>query len=256
MRIFLPSRVHKFILKKSAIFILIGCSLMLSCRKENRWDAFKRTGERVTETRTLPGFNKIYLEDNIDIEISYDTVQSIKVEGGKNLVGLITTEVINNELRVSNRNRCNWARSYKRGEIKVYVSVPTLRNITQYGSGTISSTDTIYCDTLNLLTHESGDVDLILKANIIYSQLHGSSDVTLRGISLLHGNYHLGTGYLHCEDLLSIVVWTTSDASGNEYYNATTELSATINWAGDVYYKGSPATHLFGEGKGKLIQQN
>src|ERR1035437_4805479 len=37
------------------VYLLFICAF-LSCKKENRWDCLKRTGEQTTEIRTLPPF--------------------------------------------------------------------------------------------------------------------------------------------------------------------------------------------------------
>lgn len=236
------------------LWAALGAGLVFSgCRRENQWDCFKGTGDRTTEQREIPSFDKILAEDNIDIILVQDSSTGIVVEAGANLIPGIVTEVNQGELNIRNENRCNWARSYKKGNITVTIKGPQFKKISHYGTGLISCSDTLRADTLVLLTHESGNVDLLLKTKILFTQMHGSADVRLRGYSPLHGNYHVGTGYLHAEDFVSNITWTHTRASGNEYFNALDELSVTIEWAGDVYYKGQPTLNLQGPGPGKLL---
>src|ERR1051325_6871516 len=135
-----------------------GVFLFSSCKKENRWDMFKGTGKRITETRPLTAFNKIYLEDNENIIITPGNYYEAKVEAGEKLIPLIHTKVDSGTLILSNDNRCNWARSYKKGIINVYVTMPTLRFIWHYGSGNITCSDTIHCHHINVQTRETGNI--------------------------------------------------------------------------------------------------
>lgn len=230
---------------------------IFSCKKENRLDCIKRTGEFVSETRTLPPFTKIYLKDNVNVSVTQGSQQEVKVEAGNNLISLIKTEVKDNELIIENQNRCNWTRSYKNGVINVFITLPLLRYITHHGTGKISSTNTLYCDTIDILTRSSGDVELSLSANKVFHHLHETGDVTVRGTSGIQGVFHVGEGYLYAGELQTDITWSHSNASGNEYLNANDFLAVTIDWAGDIYYRGSPAyLDAGGRGKGKLIHQD
>ena len=218
------------------------------------WDMFKGTGKKISEIRALPAFAKIYLKDNVNVIITQGSTQEVKVEAGEKLVPLIRTRVDTGTLFISNDNKCNWARSYKKGTITVHITMPTLRFIWHYGSGNISCTDTIACDTINILTRETGDVELTLNANVIFNQLHGTSDVTLHGKSPLMGVFHIGEGYLHAEDLQADYLWEYTKASGNDYLKVKYWLYAKIEWAGSIYYRGNPPTVLSElNGNGKLI---
>lgn len=242
-------------------FTLIGVIILLigafvSCRKENRWDCAKRTGKIFTDVRVLPPFTKIIVEDNVNVFITQGNSQDVKVEAGNNLITLIETEVENNTLLIQNNNKCNWARSYKNGTINVHITMPTLKHIAHFGSGLIKSNDTISGDTLTILTKESGDVELTINTYMLNTQVHSTSDVTIRGTTSLHGNFHIGAGFLYCKELRSDCAWSTSKASGDEYFNVKNCMGVTIDWVGNIYYSGNPTVEVKGTGEGKLIHEN
>lgn len=243
---------------KTLLSLSVGFSvfLTLSCNKESRWDCFKGTGSPETEVRTLEPFTWIVLEDNIDVFIIQGSTHEVKIEAGGKLIPLIKTEVDSGKLHIYNGNHCNWARSYKKGAITAYVTLPTLTHIRHLGSGHLRSADTLHCDAVEIWTQQTGDADLIVKANSIYTSLHTTGDMTLRGRTANLGVWHNGEGYLYCEDLQAENVWTTVKASGDEYLNASSTLGATINWEGNVYYTGNPVTSIAGTGTGKLIKQD
>ena len=133
--------------------------------------------------------------------------------------------------------------------------MPVLRFLWHFGSGFVSTSDTMTCDTLDVWGHQTGNAELTIKANVTYLNMHTTSDLTLHGMSSLLGVHHTGEGFLHCEDLLADYAWTHSTASGDEYISAKSNLWATIDWEGNIFYTGNPSTELTGSGKGKLIQR-
>ncbi len=240
-----------------SVFAVAFCSLILySCNKESRWDCIKRTGKAATEVRNLPPFNKIYLEDNVDAVIIQGAAYEARVACGKNLISLIKTEVDSGVLHLKNENRCNWARSYKKGTITVFITLPTLRNIWHFGSGFMNNQGLLVCDTLDIWAHQTGNVELTVNSNVMYTNSHTTADITLHGSSDLMGVWHTGEGYLRCSDFITNHTWTNSKSSGDEYLNPQISLSATINWEGNIYYNGNPSIALYGTGKGKLIKNN
>lgn len=238
------------------IFLTFYLLLVSSCKKENRWDMFKRTGDIISESRNLPYFKQLYVEDNVNVFITQGPMQEVKLQGGENLLPLIKTEVKDSILYIRNDNKCNWARSYKKSVINLHLTMLELRNIFHEGSGLIKSTDTIKAPVIDIWTKSSGDVDLILYVDEVYSHMHSSSDVTLRGYSILQGLYHTGTGYFRASDLYTISSWSHNLSAGNEYFYATMKLSVTNDWVGDIYYKGNPVTNFTGKGTGKFIHEN
>lgn len=245
-------------ISKAHLILTAGVSALLffSCNKESSLDCFKRTGKNSTQERTLPPFTMIKVYDNVDVYIQQGNTQEVKIEAGDNLISLIKTKVDSGTLHINNENRCNWARSYKRGTISVYITLPTLRYIWHYGSGLVQAKDTIHCDVFDIWAHQTGDADLMINANLIFVNMHTTSDLTLRGKTGLLGIWHRGEGYLHSKELIADYAWAQTKTSGNEYLNVQYELNVTINWEGDIYYSGNPATTVSGEGKGKLIKQD
>ena len=95
--------------KKNYIFypFLLFVFLFLSCHNENKCDCLKSTGDIITEARSISGFNKISVEDNINLFITEDSAFSLTVEAGSNLMNFIKTDVTDSCLYLQNKNKCN-----------------------------------------------------------------------------------------------------------------------------------------------------
>lgn len=223
-----------------------------SCQKENRCDCFKRTGSIVTETREISGFDKVVVDDNLNVFITQDTVFEVKIEAGDNLIPLIKTEVADGILSIHNKNRCNWTRSYDK-PFNVYIKMPIVNSIISDGTGNIKSLNTITTANLNIQTKNSGDVELTVNSVKIVSNVHGTGDLTLHGTVQDHVCDIGGTAFLNCQDLVTNYSYIHTYTTGLSYVTTTGILECKIDKIGDVYCYGNPVkVQEIKNGKGQL----
>lgn len=237
------------------LFLVIASMTGISCRKENMCDCIKRTGDIVTETRELPAFDRILLEDNVNVYITQDSIQKVTVEAGDNLVDMIETEVVNGEIRITNKNRCNWARSYK-PQIYVHLHMPEIKWIVSDGVGFIKSTNTITTPVFDYRLISLGDIHLKVNSSSVRGHMHGAGDVYLEGRAEHHACHIVGNGFINAGDLETGYTWIYTNTSGNIYVKVTGLLQVTLDGAGDIIYTGEPNTiDKLIRGTGKLIKQ-
>ncbi|HWY36888.1 MAG TPA: DUF2807 domain-containing protein, partial [Nitrosopumilaceae archaeon] len=107
------------------------------------------------------------MQDKLDVYYtqSYDSSYEVSVEGGKHLVNLIKTVVVDGELRINNENKCDFMRSYKKGSIKVHVKSPHINTITNNSVGNFYSVNTITENTITYDIQNSGDVMLLVNCS-------------------------------------------------------------------------------------------
>lgn len=229
--------------------------LFNSCKKENACDCIKRTGPIVTQKREISGFDKIIVYDNIHVFITQYPSFEVTVEAGKNLRGLITTEVSDGTLVIKNKNRCNWTRSYKE-PINVYIKMPVIKYITSDGTGTIKSLNTITTNTFDVRTKNSGNIELTVNNEKLISHMHGAGDLILHGYTYEHNCDIGGTAFLRGQDLQTKHTSIHTFTTGLCYVNASNSLLCIIDEIGDVYCYGNPATiQKTQRGSGQLYLQ-
>ncbi len=224
--------------KISIAFLLIV--LVSSCKKENRCDCIKRTGTIITETRAINGFDKFFVEDNLNVFISQDSTFEVKVEAGENIVPLVETVVTDGTLFIRNKNRCNWTRSYKK-PLNVYIKMPVIKFITSNGTGNIKGLNTITTDMFDVQTKNSGNIELVVNNSKVTSHMHGSGDLTLSGYTFEHNCDIGGTAFLNCQDLQTNITRIHTFTTGICTVN-TINLTCLIDYIGDVYCYGNPVT--------------
>ena len=224
-----------------ALALLFCFAFLSSCKQENMCDCIKRTGRIETTKRWVSNFDKINAEDNVNVIITQDSTFDVEVEAGKNIGWLIETEVVDGTLNIRNKNRCNWARSYKE-LLNVYVKMPVINYITSNGSGTISSTNTITTSQFQIQIESSGNIQLNVNNSLITSHIFGYGDLTLSGTTHEHDVDIGGCSFLDCRNLSTNTTYIHSFTTGLSYVNATNLLTCNIGLNGDVYCYGKPAT--------------
>lgn len=209
------------------------------CKKENRCDCIKRTGEIIKDVRHIDGFDQIFVENNLNVFITQDSVFEVTVEAGENIAPLIKTEVTDGTLFIRNKNRCNWTRSYKK-PLNVYIKMPKLIYITSDGTGDIVSTNTLNADLMDLQIKNSGNINVTVNTNVLRSHMHGSGDITLHGYSAEHDVSIGGTAYLYASDLQTGYTFIDEFTLGLSYIRVSDLLICKMRDKGDVYCYGNP----------------
>lgn len=226
-------------IKPLLFFLMLLTVLISSCKKENRCDCIKRTGEIIMDIRHPSGFDKIFLENNLNLFVTEGPVFEVKVEAGEHVAPLIRTEVVDGTLYVRNKNRCNWTRSYKK-PLNVYVTMPRLVYVTSDGTGDIKSLNTITTDTLDIQTKNSGNIEISVNNARVRSHMHGSGDVTLHGRTDEHDISIGGTAYIYAGDLETGYTYINTFTLGISYIRASNMLICRIEDKGDVFCYGNP----------------
>jgi hypothetical protein len=233
----------------AALIFLYGCD-------KSGTNCFSNTGDIIRQERILPGFDSIEMNDNVNVILTHDTVSSVVVEAGQNIISGITTEVVNRNLVIHNLNMCNWTRSYDK-PVNVYVSVNYLWKIYYISSGDLTTTNALPYDSLKVeVWGGCGTIDLDMDVTTGYFiENLGTADFILRGKCGICYVYSGEYGPFHCEDLDVGYFFITSISSNDCWLKAKKILGATISGIGNVYYTGQPdSVYSTITGSGRLIR--
>jgi|SRR3954468_12728936 hypothetical protein len=230
--------IHRF---RAGLFIFLIGFVLSSCKKENRCDCIKRTGDIIKETRDLSGFTQLLIRDDVNVFLMQDSVYQVIVEAGENIAPLITTEVVDSTLVCRNRNRCKWTRSYKK-PLNIYIHMPHVTQINAEGTGEIKGLNTINTQGIYIAANNSGNMELTIHANQLSTSMHGNVDLTLHGYSYHHDCDVQGTAYLLAGDLHTDYTYIHSATLGQCYVNVAGLLICKLDLKGDVFCYGNPHT--------------
>lgn len=231
------------------------------------------SGPIVTQEFDLEQFDEIASETVIDIEVAQGNTQQVIVEGNENMMNFIELKAINNKLYVDLREG-----SYNHFDLKVYVTIPTLKEVELESTGSVYLNEFANLESLSLYSRSTGNInsDGVLeienKLNIRSSSTGNISlnvncdevevESTSTGNVTLSGNCNTqyvdlsGTGNYKAFDLYSKECTVTTNGTGYARVNVSNILNAKIKSIGSIYYKGNPKVYVQDSSLGSLIWEN
>jgi hypothetical protein len=213
------------------------------------------SGQAVKESRQVAAFNGVDLAFSADVMISQGSQQEVIVEADKDVQDIIETEVSGNVLKLKTQ-RGNWRNL---GSVKVYITVPEIKQLSVSGSGDILSQTAIRTDELDLNVSGSGSIKIQeLKSADISAVITGSGNIYLTGANA-GGTMNAvitGSGSIKADDFSVDKAKVTITGSGSAKVNVAKELDTQITGSGSVSYKGNPIINANSTGSGRTVSIN
>ena len=183
------------------------------------------SGKRVTQARSVSGFDSIQARSAIELEISVGPQASASVEFDDNLIQAITTEVHGKTLLIDSKG--SWTAER---DPHVRITLPALNALSNEGNGEVS-----------ISGFNGGDFAL---------RLTGSADIHAKGHLASLGVLLNGSGDLHLYDLAADSVKVRLNGSGDVEVTANKTLEAAIYGSGDIDYRGNATVtqQVYGNG--------
>lgn len=231
--------------------------LLFACGKDS--SCIKNAGKLSAEIRPITAeINHIILKDNIDLVLTQDTIASLRIEAGSNLLPYVRARQKGNTLELKNDNKCNFLRSYK-NDIVVYLSLPNIKNIDYTGHGNISSTNVLVLPEFIFDTKNgTGSVNLQLDVAKLDIFLHtGPTDFNLSGKAENTFFFSGGSGWIFSKELIGKNVHVNNAGTGDITVFATETLLLELSSIGNIDYYGNPTvTVSTNSGKGKIRKKD
>lgn len=241
---------------KNFIYTVILFVLLAGCKKDNNFNCPVFTGKTITEERNISYFHTIIIQDKIDVYLKQDANIRINVKAGKNLISNIKTEVKNETLYVSDKNKCGFIRDPKK-KIEVTISLPKIKYLKHTGSGNIYTLNTFIQDSIIIRMETPGDIHLQVQTNYFGGSTHGNGDLYISGnTNYFYYNYN-GTNFIYASNLkINNYTYLESHSVGHAYVNINNAgMDAALFSDGNIYYSGTPNyLNYTSKGKGTVIK--
>lgn len=160
--------------------------LLAGCNTPGSGDCFQATGTIVKEQMTVPAFDKILVNPDVELILKEGSSQEVTIETGKNLLPDVVLSVNEGRLEISDNNTCNLIRDY--GITKVYVTSPNITEIRNSSEYPVRSDGVLSYPTLLLIAENylngylnSGDFYMDLNVTNLSIIANGSSIFYLSG---------------------------------------------------------------------------
>lgn len=250
----LPCKRCGFFVRRGFYLGLVILAISLyACKGEQLDDCFTKTGPDVNLERSVDAFHSIELFNNINLVLIPGSQQELRIEGGKNLLDAIKTEVSDSTLTIKSTLKCNWVRNYDR-EITVYATVAALRHIRYESSGDVNCRGALQGDSLKVsVWGGGGSINMDVNVQKLTLEMHyGTVDFSCKGRSLITTIFSNSYGPFYCRDLVSNILYIRHNGTQHCYVHALHILEVEISSVGNIYYYGDPyqmKSNITGSGK-------
>lgn len=244
------------------ILLLCLICVVFACNSEDANDCFQTTGKTVSKTLTVEKtFDKILVNQNIQLTIKQDSIVSVVVETGENLMNDVSVNVENGELVLTDNNICNLVRDYK--PTKIIVTTPNISQIRHSSQFDVVSEETLRQEKLILISEdfnadESFNVgDFRLNVSVTDLQIVSNNIAVfyLSGVvQNLNIGFYAGAGRFEGEQLHAQHIDIYHRGTNDMIVNPLLSLTGEILGTGNVLSVNRPETvNLEALYKGELI---
>ena len=206
------------------------------------WGGKKVVGEGATvkESRDVKGFTGVKSGISADIYLKQASVFKVTIEGQKNILDLIKTDLSIGVLKISFEK--GYSIRYKQA-LKVYIEAPSFESLGMSGSGNVVAENGLSGTKLNIDISGSGDFNLTdLKYANLNLGISGSGNVKVGGSADAVEMKISGSGDVKADNLKAQTAICNVSGSGNISCNVKEKLEAYVSGSGDIQYSGSPAS--------------
>ncbi len=189
------------------------------------------SGNVVTESREVNGFNEIVLEGSGRVIVEVTGTESLSIEAEDNIIPLLETEVRNGRLRLGSKSSIS-----PTTEIIFTITAASLAGVVISGSGNVAVTGV---DSIDFIVEIGGSGNVETAGNV--------SDTLSVSIS--------GSGGYDGEGLVAADGNVNVDGSGNAVVHVTDNLEISLSGSGNIEYIGAPNVNVDKSGSGSVTQR-
>lgn len=192
-----------------------------------------------SETRSVRAFKTIQVSSGIDLYLSQENNQSVKVESKKDQLDNVITEVKGDALIIKlDKKGGSW--SWNNSNVRVYVRTATLEALSASGGSDVYGQTAWKLDDFKIQASGGSDMDLEITASDISIQSSGGSDIELSGAADILKIQSSGGSDINAKKLIVKSADIRSSGASDVSIHVTDKLVVEASGASDVTYKGNP----------------
>lgn len=210
---------------------LIVLTLLVTAGCHHGFADLKGSGKREVQKREIGPFTSISTEGAFNIEVVCGKDVGVEVEGDDNVLPLVSSEVRNNVLHLSN------TKSYSVDEpIKFKISVPNLEAISADGAGKIQITG--------------------VNNDKIQISSDGAPMITVAGTTKMVGVDSNGAAKIDTHNLRSAHAIVDTKGASKVDLGVCDKLDVNVSGVSHVTYRGDPVVNKTIHGPGKVEKRS
>jgi len=225
-------------MKTKMIALLMVCTLALTaCGLPVRYSEVRGSGNVITESRTVAGFNAVELSGIGTLIIEQSDRESLEITAEDNLMRHIKSGVAGSQLQLGGEDFVNLLPTK---DIIYRLKVKNLRQIESSGLGKVELKN---LETDNLAVEISGNGRISLdklQVKTLTLEISGLGDVSINGKVKSQQIEISGSGNYKAPNLASETARVDISGTGTAILWVTKQLDLDLSGAGTIHYYGSP----------------
>jgi hypothetical protein len=232
------TRISEFAMKRLILVLLPFVFLTSSCVAFFPFDGIIGNGKVITTPYSFSDFSSVENYTSALVYVRHGSVASATVTADENVFEALDIKVENEVLKISTRPGKNILRI---SQFKVNVVMPSLEQVSLYGSGDIFANDPFSGSDLKLAVMGSGDISGAFSYDKIAATIAGSGSIKASGEADRFAGIIMGSGGLKTGSLTVNDANVSIMGSGSCTVTVIAKINALIAGSGSVYYYGTPA---------------
>lgn len=235
-------------MKTRIITVLVACAIVLgACGLPVRFTDVRGSGNVITESRMVTGFNAVELSGIGTLIIEQGGKEALEITAEDNLMNHIRSEVSGSRLQLGGEEFVN---IHPTKDIVYRLTVKNLNQIESSGLGKVESKK-LETDNLTIQISGSGRVSIDnLQAKTLNLEISGLGDISANGNVKEQWVEISGAGNYNAPNLASETARVEISGAGNAILWVTDQLDLELSGAGKVHYYGSPVLNTDISGAG------
>lgn len=197
----------------------------------------KGSGHIITETRETGAFDQVNISGGIDLVLTQGDACPLRIEGDDNLLQYIDTEVQNHTLIIRRNTRKDLKPSRS---LKIYVTVPDLKQIAASAASDVSSTNLWRVEKMEIRLSAAADLNFKIDADELTLSASAASDSKLEGRVNYFKVKASAASDITARKLQAKTADIVASAASSVYVTVTEELSYDLTGASSLTYYGRP----------------
>lgn len=204
------------------------------------------SGTAASETRAVPGFDRVAIHDAFDVEIEVGPEREVVLEGDDNLLSHVATRVEGRTLDIETDRELR-----PRAGLLISVRTPRLTGLSSSGSSDVV-VGGVEADAFDVHVSGSSDVSASGRFGDLTATVSGSGEIEGEGTADAIDGRVSGSGDLDLAGVRARSAEVRVSGSGEILLDVSERLDADVSGSGKVVYRGDPLVRSSVSGSGSV----
>ncbi len=221
---------------KAIAFICVMLSFLTFATVNTYAQNIKGNGKIKTDIRQVTGFNRVVVQGQVELYLSQETTENVKIEAEENLIELFQTLVNDNTLYVIVPNNIK-----KSNKLTITIAFKELKNIILLNEVSLKTDRAVNFDEVEIICGGSSKMDFEYKASKSNVKVIDGGSVFLRGYSEELTIEAHDDAEINAFDLQSDNCNVVGSGYSEISVNAKKKLAITLSGSSNLFFMGEPA---------------